>query len=91
MGYFVTNQWLGSQIKLGRGATPQLDSGRYSVRLLLLKILVKDVVEKKYFVCHGFDSYLVHSCMSSSAVEQRLNQLRFLFDFNSFIIVLKVP
>jgi hypothetical protein len=75
MGYFVTNQWLGSQLKLGRGATPQLDSGR----LLLLKILVKDVVEKKYFVGHRFDSYLVHSCMSSSAVEQRLNQLRFFF------------
>ncbi len=40
MGYFVTRTAKGLPIKIGiRGANPQLDSGHFSFRLLLLKLL----------------------------------------------------
>lgn len=51
MGYFVSNN--GPRVLpillVERGANPQLDSGHNSFHLLLLKLFLKDVVEKKYF------------------------------------------
>ena len=49
MGYFVTSKGQGPGSNTGRGANPQLDSGHNSFCLLLLKLFLKDVVEKKYF------------------------------------------
>jgi hypothetical protein len=49
MGYFVSNLGQGSRCKSGRGANPQLDSGPLPISPVTPELILKGVVEKKYF------------------------------------------